>query len=131
MDYGSKRVGLAATDPLGITIQPLPYLRYSGRTDLLEKLRSVIREKGIEKVVVGLPRSLDGSLGPKARECEELARQIGKDSSVQVALQDESFTSREAEEILIRDLGLSRARRKEARDSLAACLILKSFLANP
>ena len=131
IDYGSKRVGLALTDPLGFTIQPLPYLKYSSKNDFLGKLKSLVAGKGIEKNVLGMPVSLDGSLGAKALECRALAKKIKDFCSVPVDLQDESFTSREAEEILVEELGLSRKKRKEARDSMAACLILKSYLSTP
>ena len=128
IDFGSKRVGLALTDPLGFMIQPLPYLKYSSKSDLLAKLKSLVLDRGVEKIVLGLPKSLDGSLGPKALECQTLAKKIEDFCGVPVDLQDESFTTRDAEEILIQDLGISRKKRKETRDSLAACLILKSYL---
>jgi len=79
---------------------------------------------------MGLPRSLDGSIGPAAVECQNIARKIEVNCNVGVELQDESFTSREADQILIEEMGVSRKKRKEARDSLAACLILKSYLSN-
>ena len=127
---GSKRVGLALTDPLGLTIQPLRYLKNRGLTDLLTRLKLIIVEKGVEKAVVGLPISLDGTLGVKARACQNMAKKIEDFCHVPVELEDESFTSREAEEILTVELGLSRKKRKEARDSMAACLILKSYLSH-
>jgi len=130
VDFGSKRCGLALTDPLGITVQPLPYLKNKGTADFLARMKDIVKEKGVEKVVLGLPRSLDGSLGVKARECQNLARKIEEACGVPVDLEDESFTSREADEILIQELGVSRKKRKEARDSLAACLILKSYLSH-
>lgn len=128
IDFGSKRSGLAITDPLGLTVQPLPYLKNIGISDFLARLKDIVKEKGVEKIVLGLPLSLDGSLGPKARECRNLARKIEDACGVPVDMEDESFTSREADEILIEELGVSRKKRKEARDSLAACLILKSYL---
>ena len=130
IDFGSKRSGLALTDPLGLTVQPLPYLKNKGTADLLARLKDLAKEKGVEKIVLGLPRSLDGSLGGKARECRNLARKIEDACGIPVDLEDESFTSREADEILIEELGVSRKKRKEARDSLAACLILKSYLSH-
>ena len=130
VDFGSKRVGLALTDPLGITIQSLPVLKYSTKNDFLAKLKALVREKKVEKIVLGLPISLDGSLGPQAIECQALAEKIRDSCPVPVDFQDESFTSRQADEILIQEFGLSRKKRKEARDSLAACLILKYYLSS-
>ena len=123
-------MGLAVTDPLGVTVLPIPFLTYTSTADFLSKLKAVIGEKSVGKIVLGLPRSLDGSLGPKAKECEKLAARLEKELGLPVHLQDESFTSREAEEILIRDLDLSRQKRKKVRDSLSACLILKSYLSS-
>ncbi len=130
VDFGSKRVGLALTDPLGYTVQPLPYLTHASKDDFLNKLKTLAQEKGVQRIVLGLPRSLDGSIGPKALECQKLAVNIEKFCSVPVTLQDESFTTREAEDILIRDLGMSRKKRKEAKDSMAAVLILQSYLSS-
>ena len=128
IDFGSKRVGLALTDPLGITIQPLKYLTYASQNDLLDKIKSIAQEKDVQEIVLGLPRSLDGSVGPKGIECEKFSEKLKAGLNLPVHLQDESFTSRDAEEILIRDLNLSRQKRKEVKDSLSACLILKFFL---
>ena len=128
VDFGEKRVGLAVTDPLGAAILPVPFLTYASISELLFKLKSVAVEKEVGIIVLGLPRNPDGSSGPKAKECENLAEKIKKELGLPVHLEDESFTSREADEILIRDLNLSRQKRKKVKDSLSACLILKSYL---
>ena len=123
-------MGLAVTDPLGAAILPVPFLTYKSIPDLLFKLKSVAVEKDAGMIVLGLPKSPDGSLGRKAKECENLAKKIKKGLGLPVHLEDESFTSREAEEILIRDMNLSRKKRKKVKDSLSACLILKSYLSS-
>ena len=128
VDYGSKRIGVAVSDPLGITAQPIPYIRNLKREQVLSDLKKIIEERSVGIVIVGLPRSLDGTLGPKAAQCRKLARQIEEECGVSVSLFDESFTTRDAEEILVRDLNLSRAKRKEVIDSMAACLILKYYM---
>jgi putative Holliday junction resolvase len=63
VDYGTKRIGLAVTDPLGYTVQPLPFLPNSGRAKAVAELVRIAGEKSARLVVVGLPKSLDGSLG--------------------------------------------------------------------
>ena len=131
IDYGSKRVGLAATDALGLTLQPWTALQNRSRPDLLKNLLALIQEKEIKKVIIGLPRSLDGNLGPQAIVCMKFAEDLSKATEITIEMQDESFTSREADEILIRDLDLSREKRKKVKDSMAALLILKSYLQVP
>jgi len=128
VDYGSKRIGLAVTDPLGYTVQPLPYVPRRSRRQALSELVRVAGEKSVRRIVVGLPKSLDGTLGPKARECTNFADQLGVESGLPVELFDERFTTAEAERILIEELDVSRERRKHVRDSLAACLLLESYL---
>lgn len=128
IDFGYKRIGLALTDPLGMIAQPLPYLKNKGIPGLLACLKDLIKEKGVEKIVFGLPLNLDGSLGVKAREYQTFAHKIETACGVPVETVDESFTSRESDEILIEELDVSRKKRKKVRDSLAACLILKSYL---
>lgn len=128
VDYGSKRIGLAVTDPLGYTVQPLPFLPNRGRAEAVAGVRRVAEEKSARRIVVGLPKSLDDTLGPKARECRNFAEQLGEASGLPVDLFDERFTTAEAERILVEQLDLSREKRKRVRDSLAACLLLESYL---
>jgi putative Holliday junction resolvase len=128
VDYGTKRIGLAVTDPLGYTVQPLPFLPNSGRAKAVAELVRIAGEKSARLVVVGLPKSLDGSLGVKARECSNFASMVREASGLPVELFDERFTSVEAERILVEQLDLSREKRKQVRDSLSACLLLESFI---
>lgn len=132
IDYGSKRIGLSVSDPLGLTAQPLPYVANSGSKKFLCDLKAIIAERSVGRVILGWPRSLDDSSGPAARQCENLAAEIKRECGVPVVLYDERFTTRDAEEILIREFDMSRKKRKEVRDSLAACLMLRSYLdSNP
>ena len=68
IDYGKKRFGLAMSDPLGLTAQGLPTIVSQGRQRDLEQIGEIVRENGVEKIVVGLPRKMDGTLGLAARE---------------------------------------------------------------
>lgn len=128
IDPGSKRVGIAVTDPLGLTTQPLPFIPFSSSSKLIEDLRNLVISKSVGLIVVGLPVSLNGTLGTKAKECKDLAARIEEGCGVPVRLQDESFTSREAEDFLVNELDLSREKRKRVKDSLSACLILRSYM---
>jgi putative Holliday junction resolvase len=94
----------------------------------LSDLKELITEKGVTLIILGLPRSLDDTLGPRALEIQELAKQIQKSCSIPVECYDESFTTREAENFLVNELDVSRKKRKQIRDSLAACLLLKAYM---
>jgi putative Holliday junction resolvase len=128
VDFGSKRVGLALSDPLGIMAQPLPFIPYANRERFISDLKKMIRERSVGLILMGVPRSLDGTLGREAIEIQKLSDRIRKECRIEVRLHDESFTTRAAEEILIKEFDLSRKKRKNVRDSLAACLILKSYM---
>ncbi|MBI3012833.1 MAG: Holliday junction resolvase RuvX [Elusimicrobia bacterium] len=128
IDYGAKRVGMALTDPLGITVQPLPFVPYKSDSQFLQDLKHVVLEKSVELIVVGVPKRADGSLGPEAERYLQIAKILEHECSLPVECVDESFTSRESEDFLIRVCGASRKRRKKVKDSLSACLILESYL---
>ena len=127
VDPGSKRVGLALSDPLGITANPLPSLPAEPAATLAERIAGVAREREADRVVVGLPRRLDGSEGPEAAAARRLADAVRAASRLPVSLYDERLTSAAAERALIAQ-GVRRARRRELSDQVAASLILRSYL---
>ncbi|MBI2192609.1 MAG: Holliday junction resolvase RuvX [Planctomycetes bacterium] len=132
IDYGFKRVGLAVTDPLGITAQPLP--TYSRKTDeaLIQHVQALVAEKEIGHIIVGLPLNMDGSFGPKAAEASRFADRLRPAVSAAVELWDERLTSWQAEQDLS-EAGLSvRKEREKGRvDRMAAQILLQSYLARP
>lgn len=128
IDYGEKRIGLAISDLLGFTVQPLPYLENKNQDFFISALQKIVQEKSVEQIVLGLPVSLDGTLGKKALEIQALAQPIQEACRVPVAFQDERFTTRDAEDFLIEELNMSRKKRREIKDALAACLLLEQFL---
>jgi putative Holliday junction resolvase len=97
---------------------------------LVADLQKIIQEKSVRLVVVGLPLNMNGTEGPMSVVVRNLARKIEEECGVPVNLTDERLTSWEAENILIDDLDLSRKKMKAVKDSMAACLILKSYLAS-
>lgn len=127
MDYGSRRIGLAVSDPLGITAQPLRAIERKGDRRDLEAIASVLREVGAEEVLLGLPISLDGTEGPAARKAREFGEKIRAALSVPVTPWDERMTTVQAERTLI-EAGVRRERRREVRDSLAAVFLLQNAL---
>jgi putative Holliday junction resolvase len=131
VDYGARRVGLALSDPLEITVNPHSVIPNRGDpAPVLDAIARVIAEEGVDEVVVGLPVNMDGSHGPAAQAAQEFAEALADRVAVPVHCYDERLTTAEAEEILIgRDV--PRARRREMVDKVAAALILRSYLESP
>lgn len=127
IDLGDRTIGLAVSDALGLTAQGLPTLeRHGGKVDL-EALRVICAEREIQRVVVGLPRNMDGSEGPRAAKSRAFARGLHEALSLPVFLWDERLTTAEAERLLI-FADVSRRKRAEVIDKLAAQLILQGWL---
>lgn len=133
VDLGTKRIGLALSDPRGITASPLEVLGRSG--DRGADHRAIVaraREAEAERIVVGLPRSMSGALGPAARgaleEIDELRLVAGSDLPVETV--DERLTTVIAQRALIEG-NVKRARRKQVVDKVAAAVILQSYLDGP
>ena len=127
LDVGAKRTGLAVSDPLGITAQGLGVLTPRDRGELLAQLLEVARKWQVQRVVVGLPRHLDGRLGDAAPGILELAKDLEESLGVRVVTWDERLTSVEAERVLLQ-ADLSRRRRRQVLDQQAAVLILQNYL---
>jgi putative Holliday junction resolvase len=127
LDVGEKRIGLAVSDPLGITAQGLEVLTRKDPEADLARLVEVAREWGVQEIVLGLPRHMDGRPGKAVPEIMELARRLKEALGVKVATWDERLTSAEAERVLIA-ADVSRRRRRQVVDQLAAVLILQGYL---
>jgi putative Holliday junction resolvase len=124
IDYGTKRVGLAISDELGLTARPLEVVLV---TELDAALTRIVDEYVIEGVVLGLPTSLGGYEGDSAAGARELGNHIGNLLNVPVEYMDERFTSRMAESALL-ESGMKRSKRKETVDKVAAAIILQTYL---
>lgn len=127
VDPGSKRVGLALSDPSGTIAQPLATVQAEPHETLVKRLADIAREKEAERIVVGLPRRMDGSYGPEAKSARELASQLRKESRLPIDLVDERLTTVAAERSLLEG-NVRRAARRESVDRVAATLLLQSFL---
>jgi putative holliday junction resolvase len=127
IDLGDKTIGLAVSDALGITAQGLDTLeRHGGHRDF-DAVRAVCQEREVERIVIGLPRNMDGSEGPRAVKSRAFARGLHEALELPVFLWDERFTTAEAERLLI-SADVSRAKRAKVIDKLAAQLILQGWL---
>jgi len=127
IDLGSKRIGLAISDPLRIIAQPLRTIDAQPQLGLARRLRDVAEAEGCDELVVGWPRLMDGGRGPEAEFARRLADTLRADTGWPVHLVDERLTSVQAERSMLA-AGLSRARRKQLSDPIAATLILQGFL---
>jgi len=127
IDFGEKRIGLAVSDPLGITAQGLETLKHENKRQVLQALSDICRENEVGEIVIGLPINMDGSQGPKAREIFGFVAELEKNLGVPVKPWDERLSSRQAGRLMI-EQGLSRQKQRQHSDRLAATLILQSYL---
>ena len=127
MDLGTKRIGLALSDPLGWTAAPLPALSRVGWKKDLAALRRLVETHAVLRIVVGLPLRMDGEPGEQAKQAQEFAARIRVELGVPVETWDERLTTVQAERTLI-DSDVRRERRRQVIDSLAASLILQGYL---
>jgi putative holliday junction resolvase len=123
IDYGRRRIGLALSDELGLTAQPLTTLVRTNRRSDLGRLRDLCRQHGVAQVVVGCPLNLNGQAGPMAEEATRFAARLRKELGIAVDLQDERLTSWEAEQ-MARETRLER----EPLDHVAAAIVLRDYL---
>jgi len=127
VDLGTRRIGVAVTDGLGLTAQPHATIaRHGGQRDL-DAIAAVVRQFDAERLVVGLPLGPEGEVGRAARSVQTFVERLRAVVSVPIELVDESFTTVEAEEVLLR-ADLSRARRKQVVDRVAEAVILRRWL---
>jgi putative Holliday junction resolvase len=127
LDVGRKRIGIAVSDPLGITAQGLEVLERKNWDKDLARLQEIARPYEVQEILVGLPRHMDGRLGEQAEEILALARALGEALGAKVATWDERLSTVEAERVLIA-ADLSRTRRRRVVDQVAATLILQAYL---
>jgi len=127
LDIGERRIGFALSDPTCTIAQGLKlYVRGSHSQDVAE-VSNLVHEYGVEKIVVGLPKSLDGSLNEKAQGIVSFADNLGKATGLPVDLWDERFSSNEAHRIF--DMAsVNRKKRKASIDMMAAQIILQGYL---
>ena len=118
---------MAVSDPSATIAQPLTVIAASPEATLVQRLAALAREEEASELVVGLPRRLDGSLGPEAQAARSLADELRRATGLAVTLVDERLTSAAAERALLSG-GASRARRRQLSDQVAAAMILQSFL---
>jgi putative Holliday junction resolvase len=128
IDLGSKRIGIAVSDGLGITVRPVETIKRSGMARDLARLKVLVQDLEAEAVVVGLPLRMDGTVGAAALDAIGFVEKLKSQIAVEVFTQDERLTSYEADQIMA-ERGLSREVRRARSDEFAATIILHDFLA--
>ena len=129
LDLGRRRIGLALSDPLGITAQGLPTLQRTNIREDLSALARLAAENEVGFILMGHPLHMSGREGRQAEYTREFAERLAARTGLEVRLWDERLTTVEAERIL-KDSGISIAKRAKAVDKLAAQILLQSYLAS-
>ena len=130
LDYGSKTVGVAVSDPLGLTAQGVETIERKEENKLrktLARIEELVREYGAEKIVLGFPKNMNNTIGDRAQKSLEFKEKLARRTGLEVILWDERLTTVSAERTLME----SRVRREERKkyvDKIAAVFILQGYL---
>lgn len=127
LDYGRKRIGLAVSDELRLTAQPLKTLERKNRAEDVRRMREICREQGVARIIVGHPVHMTGEAGPMAEEAARFAARLKKELGIEVELLDERLTSWEAEQ-MVAGTRSSRGKDRAALDDVAAAILLREYL---
>lgn len=128
LDLGSRTLGMAVSDALGMIASSYKIVRHNEEYDrLLEEVQSTVEEKKIEAIVLGLPKNMNNTIGPKGELSFQFKEKLENKLGIPVFLEDERLTTKQAENILINN-DTSRKKRKKVIDSMAATIILQSYL---
>ena len=127
LDIGSKRIGLALSDELGIIAQAFSTLNRTTEEKDIDELLTIAKRNNVEKIVVGLPKNMNGSIGKSAQKILAFVQKLKNVSNIQIEFWDERLSTVAINRTLI-EANLSRCRRKEVTDKLAAAYILQGYL---
>ncbi|MCI5952149.1 MAG: Holliday junction resolvase RuvX [Anaerostipes sp.] len=130
LDYGTKTVGVAVSDGLMLTAQPVETITRKSSNKLrktLARIEALVQEHGIEKIVLGYPKNMNNTLGVRVEETLEFKEMLERRMGLPVVLWDERLTTMESERILMAG-GVRRENRKDVIDQLAASIILQSYM---
>ena len=130
LDYGSKTVGVAVTDPLGLTAQGVEIIRRQKENHLrktYQRIRELCEQYDVEKIVLGLPLNMDDTMGDRAEKTLEFKKELERRLSVPVLLVDERLTTVEAIEIMD-EAGIKVSEREKYVDMIAATIILQDYM---
>ncbi len=128
LDLGSRTLGVSLSDPSGLIASSYTIIRHNEEYDrLIEDVKKIVEEKKVEKIVLGLPKNMNGTIGPKGELSYKFKDKLEKELRIEVVLEDERLSTVEATNLLIKN-DTSRKKRKKVIDSVAATIILQSYL---
>lgn len=127
LDYGDKRIGVALSDAFGWTAQGAEVIERKKEGDYLERIRELVRVHEVDTIVVGLPKNMNGTIGPRGEICMAFAEELRQTLSMPVHLWDERLTTVAAERTLL-EADVSRRKRKQVVDKMAAAILLQNYL---
>ena len=128
LDLGSRTLGIATSDKSGMIATSYKIIRHNEEYDkLIDEVCKIVEVENIESIVLGFPKNMNNTIGPKGRLSIEHKEKLEKKLSIPIYLQDERLTTKQAEDVLIAN-NTSRKKRKKVIDALAATIILQSFL---
>lgn len=127
LDVGERRIGVALSDALNITAQGLETIECKSAALVLIKIKDLIKEHDIEKIIVGMPLNMNGSKGERARFTENFISVLKKETNIEVEAIDERLTTAQGQRMLL-EADVSREKRKRSIDKIAAQLILQTYL---
>jgi putative holliday junction resolvase len=127
LDPGTKRVGVAISDELKLIAQPAEFISAEPFADFLTRLKTLLHQKEVELILVGMPRNMDGSYGPAALKVEAFVAALRNAITIPVKTWDERLTSVQANRLLIQG-NVRRDKRKTKVDQMAAAILLQSYL---
>ena len=127
VDYGDARTGLAVCDRTELLASPVGVIRETYAPRLIEKLRPVVAQYRPEQIVVGLPKNMDGSLGPRAEQCADFANALEEAFGIETVTFDERLTTVAAHRAL-NEVNVRGKKRKDVVDAVAAVMILEDHL---
>jgi putative Holliday junction resolvase len=129
LDVGSKTIGVALSDELGWTAQGLKTLKINEEKNEFgfEELGKIIKEYQVSKAVIGLPKNMNGTIGPRGEASQRFASEVEERFSIPAVLWDERLTTMQAERVLL-EADVSRKKRKKVIDKMAAMMILQSYM---
>lgn len=128
LDLGSKTLGVAISDKMGLIARNVKIIRHNEEYNLLiTEIKKIVDEEKVDAIVLGYPKNMNNTIGEKAKLSEKFKEEIEQQLKIPVYLQDERLTTKQATDILISN-NTSRKKRKKVIDSMAATIILQSFL---
>ena len=127
LDVGDRTIGIAISDPFLLTAQSLMTIHRKSKIEDIEIINDIIKEKEVSKIIVGLPKNMNNTIGPQAKKVKTFVKELRKHTDLDIEYVDERLTTVSATRVLI-EQNVSRKKRKDVIDSVAATYILQTYL---